>query len=124
MFFFYPWYGGVERPFDSGRILGIEGKTQSRVLYYLVNTPITQDDRYYEVTVQVKDTIYVSRYTPLHAQQMLPADWQPQGTILARVEKHYLFLKQSGEPELKLVIVKRMAATAAVSTPAPATVKP
>ena len=118
-----PLVWAVERPFETGKILDIEQKTHSRVLYYLVNTPITQDDPYYEVTVQVKDAVYVGQYTPVHAKQTLPADWQVGGTIQARVEKHYLFLKQLEEPELQLVMVKRMSATAAARAPTSATVK-
>lgn len=102
----------VERPFETGKILSIEKKAHSRVLYYLVNTPVTQDDPYYEVRVQVNGTVYLAEYTPVHAQQTLPEDWQVEGAIQARVEKHNLFLKQPGEVELQLVIVKRMAAAA------------
>ena len=116
-----PLIWAVEGPFETGKILDIERKTHSRVPYYLVNTPITEDNPYYEVTVQVKDKVYVGQYTPVHDKQALPADWQIDGTIQARLEKHYVFLKQAGEPEVQLVIVKHMAAAA--STPAPATVK-
>ena len=116
-----PLIWAVEGPFETGKILDIEQKTHSRVLYYLVNTPITEDNPYYEVTVQVKDKVYVGQYTPVHAKQTLPADWQIDGQIQARLEKHFVFLKQLGEPEVQLVIVKHMAAAA--SAPAPATVK-
>ncbi len=107
-----PAMWALDRPFETGKILGIEQKTRSHVLYYLVNTPITQDDPYYEVTVQIQNTAYVCQYTPAHAKQTLPADWVVNGTIEARVEKHHLFLRQSGEAELQLVIVKQMAAPA------------
>lgn len=99
----------VERPFETGKLLAIEQKTRSQILYYLANTPITQDDPYYEVKVQLKNTVYVADFTPVHAKQTLPEDWQIDGPIQARVEKHRLFLRQSGDPELELVIVKRMA---------------
>ena len=58
-----PLIWAVEGPFETGKIPDIEQKTRSRVLYYRVNTPITEDDPYYEVTVQVKDKVYVGQYT-------------------------------------------------------------
>ncbi len=107
-----PLIWAVEGPFETGKILDIEQKTHSRVLYYLVNMPITEDDPYYEVTVRVKDKVYVGQYSPVHAKQTLPADWQIDSAIQARLEKHYVFLKQAGEPEVQLVIVKQMSAAA------------
>jgi hypothetical protein len=109
----FPLVWAVERPFATGKILDIQQKTRSRVLYNLVNTPVTQDDPYYEVTVQLSDTVYVGEYTPVRAKQTLPADWQVDSEIQARVEKRTLFLKQPGETELKFVIVKRKALAAA-----------
>jgi hypothetical protein len=110
----------VELPFEAGKLLDIQKKAHSRVLYYLVNTPVTQDDPYYEVSVQVKDIVYVADFTPVHAKQTLPDDWQLEGTIQVQVEKHRLILKQPGETELQLVIVKQMAATPGTSAPSPA----
>jgi hypothetical protein len=103
----------VERTFESGKILSVETKQHTRILYYLVNTPITQDDPYYEVTVRVNDVVYVGDYTPVHPKQRLPDDWRVDGLIQARAEKHRIFLKQPGEPELQLIIVKQTTAAAA-----------
>jgi hypothetical protein len=78
----------AEKPFLTGKILDVQQKTTTRVLYYQVDTPITKDEPYYEVSVQVKDTIYVGDYTPRHASATLPyvshtSGWH-RGTIRNR----------------------------------------
>ena len=119
-----PLAWAVEHPYNAGKILGIEQKAHSRVLYYLVNTPITADEPYYEVTIEIGGTIYATEYVPVHAHQTLPGDWQVNGVVRARVEKRDLFVEQSGKPEFRLAIVKRMAATAMAIDARPATLKP
>src|SRR4051794_37556520 len=61
--------------FQPGKILKLERKTRSRVLYYMVNTPITLEDPYYDVSVQLKQTIYMAEYEPRHSQDALPDQW-------------------------------------------------
>ena len=73
---------------------------------------VTQSDPYYEVSVRVKDEIYVGEYTPRHAADALSEDWKADAAVEARVEKHYMFLRLPEREELKFVIVKRLAADA------------
>jgi len=59
-----------------------------RVLYYKIDTPVTKDEHYYEVSVQVQDTIYVGDYTPRHSADTLPAEWNvPQAAVRLRLGK-------------------------------------
>ncbi len=70
----------AEKTYQTGKIVDIQQKKTTRVLYYQVNTPITKDEPYYEVSVQVKDTIYVGDYTPRHSADTLPDEWNvPRG---------------------------------------------
>ena len=102
----------------TGKILDVEQKTNTRVLYYLVNTPVTKDEPYFEVSVQVKDTIYVGDYTPRHAGDSLPDEWNvPQAEVRLRLEKHYMFLTRPAGSELQFVITKRIAAAPAQKIP-------
>ncbi len=104
----------------TGKILDVQQKTNTRVLYYLVNTPVTQDDPYFEVSVQVKDTIYVGNYSPRHARDTLPDEWNvPQTEVRLRLEKHYMFLTRPSGSELQFVITKRIAAAPAQKNPEP-----
>jgi hypothetical protein len=107
-----PTLHAADKQYEAGKLVSVEQKSRERVLYYLVNTPITQSDPYDEVSVRVKDEIYVGEYTPRHAADTLPEDWKPDAAVEARVEKHYMFLRLPDREEIKFVIVKRLAADA------------
>jgi hypothetical protein len=110
----------AEKPFVTGKILDVQQKITTRVLYYQVDTPITKDEPYYEVSVQVKDTIYVGDYTPRHASATLPDEWNvPQTEVRVRLDKHYMFLTRPAGTEVQFVIVKRMATAPAQNSSEP-----
>jgi hypothetical protein len=107
----------AEKLYMIGKIIDVQQKTNTRVVYYQVNTPITKDEPYYEVSVQVKDTIYVGDYTPRHAGDALPDEWNvPQAEVRLRLEKHYMFLTRPAGSELQFVITKRIAVAPAPQT--------
>ena len=108
----------------TGKILDVQQKTTTRVLYYQVDTPITKDEPYYEVSVQVKATIYVGDYIPRHASATLPDEWNvPQTEVRVRLDKHYMFLARPAGTEVQFVIVKRIAAAPAQNSSEPASPK-
>jgi hypothetical protein len=110
----------AEKPYQTGKIVEIQQKTTSRVLYYQVDTPVTKDEPYYEVSVQVKDTIYVGEYVPRHSADTLPEEWNvTQAEVRLRLEKHYMFLTRPTGAELQFVIAKRIAAATAQKLPEP-----
>ncbi|HSY98323.1 MAG TPA: hypothetical protein VK788_02415 [Terriglobales bacterium] len=110
----------AEKPYLTGKILDVEQKKTTRVLYYQVDTPITKDEPYYEVSVQVKDTIYVGDYSPRHASATLPDEWNvPQTEVRVRLDKHYMFLTRPAGTEVQFVIIKRMAAAPAQNSSEP-----
>lgn len=110
----------VEKQYQTGKIVDIQQKTNTRVLYYQVNTPITKDEPYFEVSVQVKDTIYVGDYTPRHSADILPEEWNlPQAEVRLRLEKHYMFLTRPTGTELQFVITKRIAVAPAQKSSEP-----
>lgn len=112
-----PGFGAAEKQYQMGKIVDIQQKTNTRVLYYQVNTPITKDEPYFEVSIQVKDTIYVGDYTPRHAADTLPEEWNvPQAEVRLRLEKHSMFLTRPAGTELQFVITKRIAVTPAQKT--------
>lgn len=100
----------VEKQYETGKILDVQQKARTRTLYYLVNTPVTRDDPYYELTVQVRDTVYVAEYTPRHSPDTLPDDWRTGTEIQLKADKRHLLVKRPGEAQADLVIVKHMPA--------------
>jgi hypothetical protein len=113
-----PGLRAAEKLYQTGKIVDLQRKANSRVLYYQVDTPITKDEPYYEVSVQVKDTIYVGDYSPRHSSETLPDEWNlPQAEVRLRLEKHYMFLTRPAGAELQFVITKRVAVAAAQKIP-------
>ena|SRR5438309_952846 len=96
----------AQKTYDTGTIVDIQQKTHTRVLYYIVNTPVTKDDPYYEVSVQVKDVVLLGEYTPRHSDDSLP-DWKPGDKVEVRTDNHHLYLKSPGGSDLNLDLVKR-----------------
>jgi hypothetical protein len=102
----------AEKQYQAGKIVDVQRKTTTRILYYQVDTPVTKDEAFYEVSVKVKDTIYVGDYTPRQSAEALPEEWNvPQAEVRVRLEKHYMVLTRPTGTELQFVIVKRLAAT-------------
>jgi hypothetical protein len=115
-----PGLYAAEKQYQTGKIVDIQQKTTTRVLYYQVDTPITKDEPYYEISVQVKDTIYVGDYIPRHSADTLPEEWSvPQAEVRLRLEKHYMFLMRPAGTELQFVITKRIAVAPAQKIPEP-----
>lgn len=118
-----PGLQAAEKQYGPGRIISVEKKSHERVLYYLVNTPVTQDDPYYEVSLQQNSWLYLSEYTPRHAADSLPDEWKAGAEVQMKLaDKHHVFVKLPGAPELQLVVVKRVPATAEMAAPSPAPV--
>jgi hypothetical protein len=104
-----PAVNAAEKLYQTGKIVDVQQKKTTRILYYQVDTPITQDDPYFEVSVQIKDTIYVGDYKPRHADDTLPDEWNVPGVeVRLRLDKHYMFLTRPAGTELQFVIMKRV----------------
>jgi len=62
----------------TGTIVDVQQKAYTKVLYYLVNTPVTRDEPYFEVSVRIRDRIYSGEYRPRHAAETLTRDLEAQ----------------------------------------------
>jgi hypothetical protein len=114
----------AEKEFQTGRIISVEKKFHERVLYYLVNTPVTQDDPYYEVSLQLDNTVLLTEYTPRHSADQLPDGWKDNVEVEIKVtDKYHVSVKQQGGSELQLLITKRMPGAVEPVAPKPAPVK-
>lgn len=108
----------AEKQYGPGRIVSVEKKARERVLYYLVNTPVTQDDPYYELSLQQSNWLYLAEYTPRHAADSLPDEWKPGTEVQMKLaDKHHAWVKLPGLPELQVIVVKRMPATGDMAAP-------
>jgi hypothetical protein len=112
----------AKRQYVNGTIVDVQEKKTTRVLYYQVDTPITQDDPYYEISVQIKDEVYFGRYTPMHSSDTLPEDWTVGSVVQARIDGHHLVLKRPGGTEMSFAFTKppMVKTVPSASAPAPA----
>jgi hypothetical protein len=118
--FSLPGLGATGKQYGPGQIVSIEKKAHERILYYQVNTPVTADDPYYEISLRQNDWVYVTEYTPRHASDTLPDPWKPGADVQLMIEdKHHAVVKEEGGRELSLIVVKRVPAAADRSSPAP-----
>jgi len=95
---------GVDKVYQAGTLVEAQQRSHTRVLYYIVNTPVEQEDPYFEVSVKVNEVTYVGEYTPRHSLETLPDDWKPEAPVKVRLENHYMFVKRPNGSEMKLVI--------------------
>ena len=108
----------AEKQYEKGRIVTVEKKARERVLYYLVNTPVTQDDPYYELSLQQSNWLYLAEYTPRHAADSLPDEWKPGTEVQMKLaDKHHAWVKSPGGPELQVIVLKRLPATGDMAVP-------
>jgi hypothetical protein len=107
----------AENPYLNGEIVDVQEKAHTRVLYYIVDTPITRDDPYFEVSVQIKDKIYTGEHAPRHAADTLPEDWKPETDVRVRLQKHTMFLKRPNGQEMEFIITRHTTAPASSQAP-------
>jgi hypothetical protein len=100
----------------NGKIVDVQRKAHTRVLYYVVDTPITRDDPYFEVSVQIKDKIYIGEYTLRRAGELLPEVWKPGAEVAVRLKKHVMFLRRPDGEESEFEITRHTSAPASSPT--------
>lgn len=109
----------AEKQYHDATILKIEQKSNTRVLYYVVNTPITKEEPYYEVSLRSGDEIYRARYIPRHDDDTLPSDWSAGSSVQVKVDGRHVFVKRAGGGDVKLVVTKHRPVAAADRNPQP-----
>ena len=93
-------------------IVRAEEKKRDRVVAWVNDTPIYQQDPYFEVAVRAGDQVLEGEYEPQSQWETLPVFWKPGVQVQGRVRGHSLFLKRPNGAEVRFVILKRTAASA------------
>ena len=86
-------------------------KKRDRVVAWVTDTPIYQQDPYFEVAVRAGDQVLEGEYEPQSQWETLPEFWKPGAQVQGRVRGHSLFLKRPNGIEIRFVILKRTAAS-------------
>jgi hypothetical protein len=93
-------------------IVHADEKLRDRVVAWINDTPIYQQDPYFAVAVRAGDKILEGECDPQSAWETLPVFWKPGVEVQGRVKGHSLFLKRPNGVEIRFVILKRSAAPA------------
>jgi hypothetical protein len=93
-------------------IVRAEQKMRDRVVAWVNDTPIYQQDPYFEVAVRSGDKILEAEYEPSSQWETLPEFWKPGVEVQGRVHGHSLFLKRPNGVEIRFIILKRTAISA------------
>ena len=93
-------------------IVRAEQKLRDRVVAWVHDTPIYQQDPYFEVAVRAGDKVLEGEYEPTSQWETLPVFWKPGVEVQGRVHGHNLFLKRPNGVEIRFVILKRTAVSA------------
>jgi hypothetical protein len=101
----------AQKQYEKGKVVDVKRKATTRILYYQVDTPITKDDPYYELSVQVSNVLYVGKYIPRHDSDLLPPEWLPGAEVDTRIDSHHIYLRKPSGVEIAFAIVKRTPVT-------------
>lgn len=100
----------LDDAWHRGRIEDIQKAVHTKTLYFIVNTPITQDEITYTISVHLDDKLLVGAYQPDKVQDPPPAQWTRNRPVRVQVAGDYMFLKLPDGSDLKLRIMKRRSA--------------
>jgi hypothetical protein len=89
-----------------GRIVQVKKDVASKTLYYVVNTPVTEDLITYTISVHVRNQLLTASYELNKAQSEPPVEWTENAPVWVEVEDKTLYLKGATSGEYKLVISK------------------
>jgi hypothetical protein len=104
--------GAVESGELPMTIVRAEQKMHDRVVAWVNDTPIYQEDPYFDVAVRAGDKVLEGEYEPSSAWETLPVFWKPGVEVQGRVHGHSLFLKRPNGVEIRFVILKRTSVSA------------
>ena len=95
-----------------GRIQDVRKDVSSKVLYYVVNTPVTEDIITYTITVHVNDKLVSAFYEQDKVQDAPPSEWTESTPVWVRIEDKTIWLKGATSSEIKLTVTKSKPASA------------
>lgn len=100
----------LDDPWHRGRIEDVQKTVDTKTLYWIANTPITQDEITYTISVHLDSKLVIGTYQPDKVQDPPPEQWTTNRPVKVQVAGDYMFLKLPTGSDLKLRINKRKSA--------------
>lgn len=97
---------GAETPWQYGRIVDVDKSVNVKTKAWVVNTPITEDEIIYTISVQVQDKVLVGNYELTPEEASPPEEWTANYPVKVQVVANRLYL-QAPTGDLRLHIVRR-----------------
>jgi PEGA domain-containing protein len=89
-----------------GRIEQVRKDVSSKTLYYVVNTPVTEDTTTYTISVHVQNRLVTASYDLDKLQSEPPVEWTENTPVWVQISDKTMFLKSATSGEYKLTISK------------------
>ncbi len=100
----------AQGPWQYGRIVDVHKSVNTKTKAWVVNTPITEDEVSYTISVHVQDKILVGSFDLTPEESPPPEEWTTNYPVKVQVVADRLFLR-APTGDLKLRIVRRKTAT-------------
>jgi hypothetical protein len=88
-------------------IVRAEIKKRDRIVAWVVDTPIYNEDPYFEVAVRTTKVVIVAERDPQNRHETLPEDWKPGAVVKGHFDKQHLFLQRLNGIEVQFIITHR-----------------
>lgn len=105
-----PAWSASNPAWQAGRIVDVHKDVTTKTLYWVTNTPITEDETSFTVSVHVKDKILTGQYELSRLQGAPPEEWVKDRAINLQVDGDTLYLRAPTGDLFKLKVVKRKVA--------------
>jgi hypothetical protein len=105
-----PPLGSSNDAWQTGRIVDVQKNVTTKTLYWLVNTPVTQDETTYTVSVHLKDKVFTGAYEAGRVQGAPPEEWVKDRPVKVQIDDDLMYLRAPAGNQFKLNIVKRKSA--------------
>jgi hypothetical protein len=97
---------------QNGRIVDVQKTVNTKTLYWVVNTPITQDETVVTISVHLKDKIFTGSYDLSKLYGPPPEDWTKGHPVKVQLDENVMYLQTPTSGIVKLHVGKRKAAAA------------
>ena len=91
-----------------GVMLSVEKKSHERTQYYIVNTPVTTEEPYFEAEIDSAGYVYTAEYQPHSKDEVIPDGCLAGQAVKVRVDHRHLFVQcLDSEAEMRWEIQKK-----------------
>jgi len=100
----------ADSPWQPARIVEVKSQTQTKNTVWVVNTPVSEDQVVYTITVHVRDRLVTGSFVPGETHAAPPETWVRDSPVQVQVAGDYLYVRSSPSDEVRARISRNKAA--------------